>query len=101
MRVRQLRRAVAEVAAVGNRKQQIEIRPRGRMDADVGERPGHGHHALVRQRVRQPREARHGEALAQPLVAAEVEQPVRDDRPADRAAELIALEVAAGRRSSK
>ena len=93
VRVHELRRAVAEIDAVRNREQQVQIRPRGRMDADIHERAvGIGHDALVRERVGQPRMLRHGVALAELLVGAEVEQLGRDDRPADGAAELVALE---------
>ena len=86
--VAQLRGAVAEVAAVRDREEQIEVRLDERVDRDRAGRQ----HAVVRRRVGQPREVREREILPQSLVAPEVEQRVLDDRAAGRAAELVARE---------
>ena len=82
------RRAVAEVLPVRNRVEQIEIRLHQRIDGDGARRQD----AVVRGGVRQPRQVREREVLAQSLVAAEVEQLVLDDRTAGGRAELVARE---------
>src|SRR5437867_1723391 len=84
----QLRGAVAEIAAVRNRVEQVEVRLDERADRHSAGRQ----HAVVRGRVRQTRQMRQREVLPKAFVAAEVEQPVLRDWTARRAAELVAPE---------
>src|SRR5262249_156525 len=92
VRVHQLCGAIAEVLAIRNREQQIQIRLGICLNADKGRLTVHGHEALMREGVGKVGTPYEAVALAKLLVGSEVEQLVGQDRTADGATELIALE---------
>src|SRR5206468_12644062 len=88
VRVPQLRGAVTEIAAVGDRVEQIEIKLDERADRHRAGRQ----YASVRGGIRQARQVRERQVLPEALEPAEVEQLVLRERAARRAAELVAPE---------